>query len=80
MQTQFGFTRTTTIRPPASNQALSRKPSSASLQSRPDVGKSRSELIAEAAYVRAEQRGFAPGAKWLHWLDAERDLGPARTD
>jgi hypothetical protein len=61
-------------------EALARKASSASLQPQPRAGKSRSEMIAEEAYFRAEQRGFVPGAKWVHWLDAERELGPAHKD
>lgn len=32
-------------------------------------------LIAEAAYYRAEQRGFAPGHELEDWLDAETEVG-----
>lgn len=35
----------------------------------------REQLIAVAAYFRAEQRGFAPGNEMSDWLDAEADLG-----
>jgi sterol desaturase/sphingolipid hydroxylase (fatty acid hydroxylase superfamily) len=31
--------------------------------------------IAEAAYFKAEKRGFNPGLELLDWLDAERELG-----
>jgi hypothetical protein len=36
--------------------------------------KERYELIAEAAYFRAEQRGFAPGREWEDWLSAEAEI------
>ena len=36
---------------------------------------SREQLIAVAAYFRAEQRGFAPGNEISDWLDAEADVG-----
>lgn len=32
------------------------------------------QLIAEAAYFRAEQRGFAPGNELGDWLDAEAEV------
>lgn len=31
----------------------------------------RRQMIAEAAYCRAEQRGFAPGGELQDWLEAE---------
>ena len=31
-------------------------------------------MIAEAAYFRAANRGFAPGGELADWLAAERDL------
>ena len=31
-------------------------------------------MIAEAAYYRAEQRGFAPGCEIDDWLQAESDI------
>ena len=34
----------------------------------------REELIAAAAYFKAEQRGFAPGCEIDDWLAAEREL------
>jgi hypothetical protein len=34
----------------------------------------REQWIAEAAYFRAEQRGFAPGNELSDWLDAEADV------
>jgi Protein of unknown function (DUF2934) len=34
----------------------------------------RARLIAEAAYYRAESRGFAPGHEVGDWLDAEREV------
>ena len=34
----------------------------------------RLEQIAEAAYLRAERRGFAPGLEIEDWLEAEREI------
>lgn len=34
----------------------------------------RERMIAEAAYYRAEKRGFAPGAELDDWLAAEREI------
>jgi hypothetical protein len=31
-------------------------------------------LIAEAAYYRAERRGFRPGGEMLDWLEAEAEI------
>jgi hypothetical protein len=31
-------------------------------------------MIAEAAYYRAEKRGFQPGNDFLDWLEAEREF------
>ena len=31
-------------------------------------------MIAERAYYKAEQRGFAPGFEMSDWLEAEREL------
>ena len=35
---------------------------------------SREQMIAEAAYYRAEQRGFVPGHEMADWLLAESDI------
>lgn len=34
----------------------------------------REQMIAEAAYYRAEQRGFAPGCEMSDWLLAEAEV------
>ncbi|HSD59668.1 MAG TPA: DUF2934 domain-containing protein [Burkholderiales bacterium] len=34
----------------------------------------RHEMIAEAAYFRAERRGFAPGAESADWLESEAEI------
>lgn len=34
----------------------------------------REQMIAEAAYFRAERRGFAPGNEMSDWLEAETDV------
>lgn len=44
---------------------------------RPTLAKDSSayrELVALAAYYRAERRGFAPGGEVEDWLDAEREV------
>jgi hypothetical protein len=33
-------------------------------------------MIAEAAYYRAQRRGFAPGHELEDWLQAEAELAP----
>lgn len=40
---------------------------------------SRYRMIAEAAYFRAERRGFAAGGELQDWLDAEEQLGCTAT-
>jgi hypothetical protein len=34
----------------------------------------RSHMIAEAAYYKAAERGFAPGHELTDWLEAEADI------
>lgn len=38
------------------------------------AGEDRHRLIAEAAYFRAEQRGFVPGCELEDWLAAELEV------
>jgi hypothetical protein len=38
------------------------------------MGEDRQRLIAEAAYFRAERRGFQPGAELEDWLAAEIEI------
>lgn len=40
----------------------------------PSFSESREARIAEAAYWRAEKRGFQPGHELDDWLDAERSV------
>lgn len=40
----------------------------------PSFSESRAARIAEAAYWRAERRGFAPGQELDDWLAAEREV------
>jgi hypothetical protein len=35
-------------------------------------------MIAQLAYFRAEQRGFAPGGELQDWLDSEAEVDAAR--
>jgi hypothetical protein len=38
------------------------------------VGPERYDRVAEAAYLRAEHRGFLPGSELHDWLDAEAEV------
>lgn len=40
----------------------------------PPSGPDRLAMIAEAAYFRAERRGFAPGSALQDWLEAEAEI------
>ena len=70
-------------------KALSRKPTLSVVASTPTGGEtlpdraaaaatceidSRRELIARAAYLRAERRGFEPGHELDDWCAAEREI------
>lgn len=52
--------------------------SAAQLDSKLDAEK-RHALIAEAAYLRAERRGFAPGHEIEDWVAAETEIDLALT-
>jgi hypothetical protein len=78
--------RTPTSKPAAkkSTASVSRiapKKASKTPQSRthpaPSDATERQRLIAEAAYFRAERRGFAPGYEETDWLEAEKELDMA---
>jgi len=43
-------------------------------ESRPYNGEDRYQMIAEAAYFRAESRGFAGGSELDDWLAAEMEI------
>ncbi len=42
-----------------------------------EQGPDRTAMIAEAAYLRAERRHFAPGRELEDWLTAEREIDSA---
>ena len=44
----------------------------------PSFSENREARIAEAAYWRAEQRGFAPGYELEDWLHAEKEIDRTR--
>jgi hypothetical protein len=64
-------TRKSTSSKPASKAAVSATP--------PIDPERRRALIAEAAYFRAERRGFAPGHEAEDWLAAEVEVDTALT-
>lgn len=43
----------------------------------PSLAEQREQRIREAAYLRAERRGFAPGHELEDWLDAEQEVDRA---
>jgi len=54
---------------PARSQLLSTTPANAEVSD-----DARRAMIAEAAYLRAEQRGFSSGYEQVDWLIAEREV------
>jgi len=55
-------------------------PRSQTNQSSAEQPSERRQRIAEAAYYKAERRGFAPGYEERDWLDAESEMdGELRT-
>jgi hypothetical protein len=48
-------------------------PAPATKETTPDSGERR-RMVAEAAYYRAAQRGFAPGSEVEDWLEAEAQI------
>lgn len=49
------------------------KTSTRKTNSRPTAAERRA-MIAEAAYYKAEQRGFMPGFEELDWFEAEQEI------
>ncbi len=60
--------------------SYSRKSAESALQGKPALrhtkmtSEERRQLIAKAAYLRAERRGFAPGSELDDWLAAEVEI------
>lgn len=59
---------------PARPAARSRDPQVSVPPTQPAGDAERRELIAIAAYLRAEKRGFAPGLELDDWLAAESEI------
>lgn len=59
--------------PKAATDAVTRKRAVPAPKA-PRPGPERLAMIAEAAYFRAERRGFAPGAEVQDWLEAEAEI------
>jgi hypothetical protein len=61
--------------PSSEGQSFSKDPSPFSQRpSLPPDSSAYRELVAIAAYYRAERRGFAPGGEVQDWLDAEQEV------
>jgi hypothetical protein len=59
----------------ASTAQVSKAPKTTTTRARSSAPKpSREHMIAEAAYYRAEKRGFAGGDQMRDWLDAEAEI------
>jgi hypothetical protein len=59
--------------------AVAAKPNKGNSQARPGSAppldaQERDRLIAQAAYFRAEKRGFAPGCELQDWIEAEAEV------
>ena len=55
-------------------QAKGKKRSKRTADASVDSSHQRQRMIAEAAYYKAERRGFQQGAALLDWLEAEREV------
>lgn len=49
-------------------------PKAAVVKVKPITAADRRQMIAEAAYLRAERRGFTPGGELEDWLTAEAEV------
>jgi len=66
-----------TKRPPASadTRSKTKRPAKAKAVTRPEItAESRRQMIEEAAYFRAEKRGFTSGDPVNDWLIAEEEI------
>ena len=61
----------------AADEAVRSAPGSARRFSWPSLAEQREQRIREAAYLRAERRGFEPGHELEDWLDAEQEVDRA---
>lgn len=56
-------------------KASSNKPAAAGMTQEPKTGIRPSiDRVAEAAYYKAEKRGFVPGHEMQDWLEAEKEI------
>lgn len=56
---------------PSGSKVTANKPKAPKLKVTPEQ---RHFMIAEAAYYRAESRGFEGGYEWQDWMDAEAEI------
>ncbi len=59
---------------PRAEPGTARTAGRAGTQAAPTSAEARREMIARAAYFRAERRGFAPGRELEDWLEAEAEV------
>jgi hypothetical protein len=75
MSREKSTTPTVRTRAPRKSTAKATKDTTAATRVASFVGpEQRAALIAEAAYFRAEKRGFAPGHEVEDWLAAEAEV------
>jgi hypothetical protein len=68
-----------TTKSTAAAVTVAAKPKKGDAEDRPEAGptlsaQEREKLIAQAAYFRAEKRGFAPGYELEDWVQAEAEV------
>ena len=66
--------KTGAAKPHARAARSAREPEVADQKATPRSEEERRELIAQAAYFRAQRRGFAPGRELDDWLAAESEI------
>jgi DUF2934 family protein len=78
MESSMAVQSTSSARTARKSTTKKARSSAAQLDSRLDTEK-RHALIAEAAYLRAERRGFTPGHEVEDWVAAETEIELALT-
>ncbi len=80
VQTRSGSQKSNAVSKPASRAVMvAGRPKQGNQEARPGSGpalsaQERERLVAQAAYFRAEKRGFAPGCELQDWVEAEAEV------
>ncbi|WP_097459752.1 DUF2934 domain-containing protein [Mangrovitalea sediminis] len=76
-RTTSGTTKKTAAKTTATSRKAPAKGSAAATKARPAANvtaEQRWRMIADAAFYRAERRGFSPGGEVNDWLEAEAEI------